>query len=157
MYKGNVEVTQGDMKLTSKALEGSYTEQNQIQKMVARGDVMITKQDMRATAQLATYDAVSSIVTLTENPELQQKESVLRADRIKIFLNENRSQAEGDVRVTFVNQKNGEGANPAAAVTPGPTPQPTPSAQKAKTTPAPKKATKKVTAKQTAQKTAKKR
>jgi len=101
-YKGNVVVTQGDMTLTSKVVDGSYNDQNQIQKIVARGDVVITKQDIKATSQLATYDAVSSIVTLTDNPQLQQGESILTADRIKVYLNEDRSQAEGSVRVTFV-------------------------------------------------------
>lgn len=101
-YKGNVVVTQGDMTLTSKIVEGNYNEQNQIQKIVAKGDVVITKQDIKATSQLAVYDAVSSIVTLTDNPQLQQAESTLIADRIKVYLNEDRSQAEGNVRVTFV-------------------------------------------------------
>lgn len=112
VYKGNVIVTQGDMTLTSKVVEGNYNEQNQIQKIIAKGDVVITKQDIKATSQLATYDAVSSIVTLTDNPQLQQGESVLIADRIKVYLNEDRSQAEGNVRVTFVK------------TTPTPTPMP---------------------------------
>jgi lipopolysaccharide export system protein LptA len=112
VYKGNVVVTQGDMTLTSKVVEGNYNEQNQIQKIVAKGDVVITKQEIKATSQIATYDAVSSIVTLTDNPQLQQGESVLIADRIKVYLNEDRSQAEGNVRVTFVK------------TTPTPTPAP---------------------------------
>ena len=106
-YQGNVQVTQGDMRLTSKTLEGTYTDKNELQKLVAKGDVIITKQDIQATGQIASYDAIASIVTLTDNPQLQQKESILRADKIKIFLNENKSQAEGDVRVTFVNTKDG--------------------------------------------------
>ena len=119
IYKGNVVVTQGDMTLTSRLIEGNYSEQNQIQKIVARGDVVITKQQIKATSQLATYDAVSSIVTLTDNPQLQQGESVLIADRIKVYLNENRSNAEGNVRVTFVKQE-----------LPVPTPAGTPSDEK---------------------------
>ena len=124
-YQGNVQVTQGDMRLTAKTLEGTYSEKNELLKLVAKGDVFISKQDIQATGQIASYDAVASIVTLTENPLLQQKESILRADKIKIFLNENRSQAEGDVRVTFVNTKDGApGLAPAAhpAVTPAPQP-----------------------------------
>jgi len=136
-YKGNVEVTQGDMTLLAKTIEGIYTEDNRINKLVARGDVIITKQDIRATSQLATYDAPSAIVTLTDNPQLQQKESILIADRIKVFLNENRSQAEGSVRVTVVNDKEdkekgkaaGAGSSaPGAAGTPKPA---APSSQKA--------------------------
>jgi len=122
VYKGNVIVTQGDMTLTSKVVEGTYSEQNEIQKIVSRGDVVITKQDIKATSQLATYDAVSSIVTLTDNPQLQQGESVLIADRIKVYLNEDRSQAEGNVRVTFVK------------TTPTPTPVPATPTPEKKTT-----------------------
>lgn len=130
-YQGNVQVTQGDMRLTSKTLEGTYNEKNELQKLVAKGDVLITKQDIQATGQIASYDAVAAIVTLTDNPQLQQKESILRADKIKIFLNENRSQAEGDVRVTFVNTKDGApglgiAANPMTTPAPQPTATPTP-------------------------------
>ena len=138
-YVGNVQVTQGDMRLTSKILEGTYSEKNELLKLVAKGDVFISKQDIQATGQIASYDAVAAIVTLTENPQLQQKESILRADKIKIFLNENRSQAEGDVRVTFVNSKDGNpglpSLNPVAAQ-PSPAPTvatvatPTPQAKK---------------------------
>lgn len=151
-YKGNVIVTQGDMRLTAKTLEGTYSEQNQLQKLVAKGDVLITKQDIEASGQVATYDAVASIITLTDNPQLQQKESILRADRIKIFLNENRSQAEGDVRVTFVNTKDstkGLDLKKDAAPSPSPTPvatktpaaksTPTKAPAKKKATPTPKK------------------
>lgn len=137
-YVGNVQVTQGDMRLTSKTLEGTYSERNELLKLVAKGDVFIAKQDIQATGQIASYDAVAAIVTLTENPQLQQKESILRADKIKIFLNENRSQAEGDVRVTFVNSKDGNpglpSLNPVAAQ---PSPAPT-AAAVATPTPAPK-------------------
>jgi lipopolysaccharide export system protein LptA len=158
-YTGNVQVTQGDMRLTSKTLEGTYSEKNELLKLVAKGDVFIAKQDIQATGQIAAYDAVASIVTLTENPQLQQKESILRADKIKIFLNENRSQAEGDVRVTFVNSKDGNPGMPslnpvaaqptpaptapiaAKAATPTPAPKATASTSKKKVAPAKKKAT----------------
>jgi lipopolysaccharide transport protein LptA len=126
--RGNVEVTLGDMTLTAKTIEGLYTEQNQINKLVAKGDVVIVKQDIRATAQQAIYDAPSAIVTLTDNPQLQQKESILIADRIKVFLKENRSQAEGSVRVTVVNDKDGgpSAPKPAASPTAAPAGSPTP-------------------------------
>ena len=166
-YTGNVQVTQGDMRLTSKTLEGTYSEKNELLKLIAKGDVFIAKQDIQATGQIAAYDAVAAIVTLTENPQLQQKESILRADKIKIFLNENRSQAEGDVRVTFVNSKEGNPGMPslnpvaeqpkpaptapvaAKAVTPTPAPQASASTLKKKVAPAKKKATPTPTAKKT--------
>lgn len=143
-YKGNVTVTQGDMTLLSKVVEGSYSEKNEIQKIVARGDVIITKAEIKATSQLATYDAVAGIITLTENPQLQQGESVLIADRIKVYVRENRSQAEGNVRVTFVKKDMPDAAstsNTGAKNEAQPTPAATPTPQ-ATPTPAPKQATK---------------
>jgi lipopolysaccharide export system protein LptA len=104
-YKGNVTVEQGDMKLTSKTLEGTYGEDNQIQKLIAKGNVRITKQEIEATGQQALYDAASATMILSDNPQLKQGESLLTADRIKVFLKENRSQAEGAVRVTLVKGK----------------------------------------------------
>lgn len=139
VYKGNVVVTQGDMTLTSKEIEGTYSEKNEIQKIIAKGDVKITKQDIISTSQRATYDAINSVIVLTENPQLQQGESVLIADRIKVFLNDNRSLAEGNVRVTVVKNQTPL-ATPIPSVSPTPTPVPTKAAPVAATaTPAAKK------------------
>ncbi len=111
VYSGNVEVRQGDMILTSSSLEGKYTENNQIDQLLALTNVVVTKGDtIRATGERAVYDAPSSTVTLTENPELQQDGSVLTADVIKIFLKENRSTAEGTVRVKLVKKEGQTGA-----------------------------------------------
>lgn len=137
VYKGNVVVTQGDMKLTSNEIEGNYNEQNQIQKIVAKGDVVITKQDIEATSQRAIYDAVSSIVTLTDNPQLKQGESILIADRIKVLLNENRSLAEGNVRVTFVKKEGTPLAGASTTPNPAPTGEPVAAQAAPKTTPTP--------------------
>lgn len=103
-YKGNVRVVQGALNLSSDEIAGQYTEQNEITTIKALGRVVITKEDMKATSQQALYDATASKVVLTDNPQLQQGESVLTADVITIFLAENRSAAEGNVRVTFVKQ-----------------------------------------------------
>lgn len=105
VYTGNVEVKQGDMTLTSDMLEGTYDENNRIKQLVAKQNVVILKGEIRAHGEKATYDAATEIVVLTENPELQQNGSVLTADLIKIFLKENRSSAEGAVRVKLVNEE----------------------------------------------------
>ncbi len=104
-YSGDVEVIQGDMLLTSKRLVGTYSEQNQIQTMTAYEDVMITKgENIRASGDRADYDGVGRTFVLTENPELQQQGSILTADRVKVFLDENRSVAEGNVRMKLANK-----------------------------------------------------
>ncbi|MFM1846966.1 MAG: lipopolysaccharide transport periplasmic protein LptA [Pseudomonadota bacterium] len=107
VYSGNVEVKQGAMTLTCAEIEGRYNEKNQIDTINARKDVVIVKEDIRGTAQKAFFDAASNSITLSENPEIHQNGSILSADSIKIFLNENRSVAEGTVRVKLMDKTSG--------------------------------------------------
>lgn len=101
-YKGNVTVKQGAMTLTCGEIVGRYDAQNRIETIDARKDVVITKDDIRGTSQKALFTARTNTVTLTENPEVHQQGSALSADSITIFLDENRSVAEGTVRVKLV-------------------------------------------------------
>lgn len=102
-YSGNVEVTQGDMTLTAQTMDGFYDENNKIKQLIAKGNVLITKgPQIRATGERGIYDADTDTVVLTEDPELQQDGSILSADRIRVFLSENRSVAEGTVRVKLI-------------------------------------------------------
>lgn len=106
VYTGHVEVRQGDMTLTSDIMEGTYTENNKIAALTAKKNVYIVKgENIRATGEKAVYEGKTETVKLTENPELQQEESVLTADLITIFLKENRSTAEGNVRVKLVKKE----------------------------------------------------
>ncbi len=103
-YLGNVKVTKGDMILTADRMEGSYTENNKINSLVAKKNVVIIKgPSIRATSEKATYDAAKEVVTLVENPEITQEGNTLSADVVKIFLAENRSVAEGQVRMKMLN------------------------------------------------------
>lgn len=99
-YKGHVEVLHQDMKMTCDLLQATYKGDNTIDKLVALKNVFITKgPNIRARGEKAVYDKASETITLTENPELQQDGSVLTADQIRIFIKEDRSVAEGEVRV----------------------------------------------------------
>ena len=111
VYTGNVEVKQGDMILTADLLEGKYNKDNKIEQLVAKNNVLIVKgESIRANSERAVYESATETVVLTDNPELQQNGSVLTADAIKIFLKEDRSTAEGAVRVKVVNKEE-EGGN----------------------------------------------
>lgn len=102
-YKGQVSVKNGDMTLTADLLEGFYSERNEIERLIASSNVLITKgENIKATCQRAAYEAKSDTLTLTENPQLEQDGSILSADLIRIFLQDERSEAEGAVRVTLV-------------------------------------------------------
>ncbi len=115
-YSGNVEVTQGDMVLTADKMEGHYDENNRIKDLIATGKVLISKgPGIKASGERAVYDAGNATVVLSENPELQQEGSVLSADRIRVFLNEDRSVAEGTVRVKLI-QKDQENFSATKAI-----------------------------------------
>lgn len=116
-YSGGVVVTQGDLTLTCSTLDGTYNAENQIDQLIAKTKVTITKgPSITASGDRAIYDAKSRIVTLTDNPQLQEGESTLNADVIKIFLDENRSVAEGQVRMKLIKAVT---PTPAAATTIG--------------------------------------
>ncbi len=103
IYEGNVTVVQGDMTMESELLEGNYTETNEIETLVAKKNVHIIKgEGIEASSQRADYNSSDETLLLTEDPEINQKDSILTADQVKIFLNEDRSVAEGDVRVKMV-------------------------------------------------------
>ena len=107
-YSGGVEVKHGDMTLTAEKLEGTYDENNKIQRLTASNNVVILKgSDIRATSNSAIYEATNEIVTLTQNPELTQNGSLLSADKITLFLKEDRSEASGQVRVKLLPKEPG--------------------------------------------------
>ena len=112
LYEGNVEVKQGDFTMTSKKMDGTYSENNEIQTLVARDNVFITKGvEITARSERADFENASQTVKLTENPEIQQKGSVLTADLITIFLEEDRSTAEGEVRMKLIQDKEEKDGN----------------------------------------------
>lgn len=105
-YAGNVQVKRGEMTLTADFLDGTYDQNNQIKQLTAKKHVLITKGDtMRATCDRAVYDAPTRVFSLYDNPQLEQNGSSLSADVIKVFMDENRSVAEGQVRVKVVQKE----------------------------------------------------
>lgn len=108
-YTGNVVVTQGELRITSDKLDGTYDEQNEIVSLTAEGSVIITKgEGIRSTGKKAHYVKATETMTLTGNPEVLQNNSILSADKIVIFLKEDRSTAEGNVRVKLASEATAE-------------------------------------------------
>lgn len=102
-YSGNVEIVRGDVKITCDSMRGTYSEDSKLEKILCKDNVVITRaQDMRANANRAEYDVPKSIVVLTEGPELARDGNVLSADKITIYVDEDRSEAEGSVRVKVI-------------------------------------------------------
>ena len=102
-YKGNVTVAQGDTTLSAETVTGKYGENSKIKEVVCEKNVTITKgEGMRATSDKAVYIVDSGVIELTKSPEVVHSGNALSADRITIFIDEDRSEADGNVRVRVV-------------------------------------------------------
>lgn len=105
-YNGGVTVKKGEMTMTCDSMDGNYTEKNDLDVVTGRKNVVIIRGDaLRATGDKAVYDAKTAIITLTGNPEVTEGESQLLADVVKIYVNEDKSEAEGNVKMKLVQKK----------------------------------------------------
>lgn len=99
-YSGNVQIDRGALVITADVVVGKYDENNQLQSVICENNVVVTnEQDMRASSNRAVYDLASATIVMTESPELARQGNVLSADKVTVYVNENRSEAEGNVRV----------------------------------------------------------
>ncbi|MCC6220398.1 MAG: hypothetical protein IT291_04055 [Deltaproteobacteria bacterium] len=111
-YNGNVEVRRGELLITADAMIGHLDEKSEIDSIECDKNVVITQGDsLRATADHALYNVKTSIIELTEGPEFVHHGNALTADKVIVYLDEDRSEAEGDVRVKII--------KPEDAATPG--------------------------------------
>lgn len=102
-YEGNVEVLRGDLRMTADVMIGKYDQKNQLETVICEDNVVLTKgEEMRASANRAVYRVPKAIIELTEGPELAREGNVLSADKISVFVDEDRSEAEGNVRVKVI-------------------------------------------------------
>lgn len=69
--------------------------QHEIVRIQARGHVKVTLENRVALSDAAVYEAQSRIITLSGNPRLWRGKDFLSGDRIKVFLDEDRSVVEG--------------------------------------------------------------
>ncbi len=105
-YIGNVVVTRSDLILKSNTMSGKYNEGNKLEVIISDGNVTIKRGiDLTAKANRAEYDVEKNIITLIGSPEIIDKQNKLMADKITFYVNENRSVADGNVRVDFVGTK----------------------------------------------------
>jgi lipopolysaccharide export system protein LptA len=101
-FRGDVHVIQGDTDLRCKTLvvfyEGDAAKpsvpaaqpgpdgQQQIRRMEAKGDVVITQKDQVATGDLGEFDMRSNMFTLTGNVVVTRGQDVLRGKRLIVNL-----------------------------------------------------------------------
>jgi lipopolysaccharide export system protein LptA len=114
-FDGNVKVKQGDVTLTCNQLVLVYDEKvgaktgegrakklpkglenaSQIKSITASGNVKVVQNERMAVAGKALYDNAKRTITLTQAPRLWQGADVMVADKIIIYLDENRVVSQG--------------------------------------------------------------
>jgi len=102
VFEGAVRVRQADFVLTAKevtAVFGNTAED--VRKIVARGDVMIRKGDKVARGQEAIYDRPESVIVLRGSPYLEQGRNFIQGECIRVYLQEDRMDIQGDVSAEF--------------------------------------------------------
>ncbi len=115
VFEGTVKVVQDDVTLTCDKLVVLYDDKKgpaptgsrsrrlpkdlqtigNIKSIVALGNVRITQNERMATAGKALYDNVKRTITLTESPRIWQGRDAGIADKIIMYLDENRSEFLG--------------------------------------------------------------
>lgn len=115
VFTGNVRVTQEDMSLRADRLEAFYPEGgSQPERLVARGHVVVTQNDRRASCDEATYVNAQQRVICRGNAEMQQGSDRVRGKEIELHLDTRQLFVRGgaEVRITPKPQggQNGGGA-----------------------------------------------
>lgn len=109
-FNGDVHITQGELDLRTNALVVFYADmsaakrsadggrnQQQIQRMQARGAVVITQKDQRATGDQADFDVVGNRFTLNGNVVVTRCRDVMRSDRLSVDMTTGIYRMEGRV------------------------------------------------------------
>lgn len=97
VVSGNVQVTQGDMRLTSQRLTVAYNRGSgvEINRMDAVGNVVVTRGNEVAKGNVAIYDLDKKLITMLGSVELVQGTSRLTGGRLLIDLKSGRSSVDG--------------------------------------------------------------
>jgi len=105
VFTGNVRVSDATMTLYADRMAIDFTEDNQLKRVEATGNVIIVQPDKqrKATAGHAVYDATLGTITLDDKPRLQmEKHSMEGADRIVYSRDSEKVTTEGQGTVIRV-------------------------------------------------------
>lgn len=99
IFTGNVVVSDPDMQLTSDELTIHLTETDEVEKIIAVGNVVIRMEGLNSRSGRATYTLENQVMVLEDNPQVFRERSVLVAERISYHRLEDRLVAEPHPRL----------------------------------------------------------
>ncbi len=97
VLSGNVEITQGDMRLTAARTTVAYSDVGslQIQRIDATGGVTVTRGNERASGSAGIYDFNRRLIILSGGVALRRDGDTLNGGRLVIDLNSGLSSVDG--------------------------------------------------------------
>lgn len=97
VLEGNVDITQGDLKLRAARTTVSYTDAGgvKIQRIDATGGVTVTRGTQTARGDVGVYDFNRRVITLAGNVSLRRAGDVLNGGRLVIDLNSGLASVDG--------------------------------------------------------------
>ena len=95
IFIGNVKARQRDTLIFADRLTTFYDDGgNEVQRLLAEGNVRITQEDKVATSDTALFENRQRMIVLTGNPHLWQGNDELQGDKITVYLDEDRVLVE---------------------------------------------------------------
>lgn len=102
LFSGNVEISQGDMRLAATRVTVTYKSENSgIARLVADGGVTLVTGTDAAEAAQADYTIDTGVIKLSGDVLLTQGPSAMTADRMTINLRDGTAQMQGRVKTTL--------------------------------------------------------
>jgi len=114
IFRGNVVVRQDEGIIMSELLTVYYNEQNEMEKIIAEGDVRINQKDRVGTCQLATYRLEDKSIVMEKEPRIWRGGDVVEGETITVFMDSDRMIVEGGARAVI--HKNGDNKDTLAPV-----------------------------------------
>ncbi len=112
VLSGNVDVTQGDLRLRTARALVNYTDAGlfDIQRLTATGGVQVTRGNEAASGDVAVYDFNRRIITMAGNVRLRRGGDTLSGGRLVIDLQSGISSIDGSASQSSAVVGSGEGA-----------------------------------------------
>jgi lipopolysaccharide export system protein LptA len=107
LFDGNVIVTDPEMKLTSDKLTVRFSEENDVETIIAEGNVRIWQADKVATGGHAKYEVASGRIQLTRDPKVRRGKDLLEGTTITFWRDENKMVCEPQARLVIFPEKGG--------------------------------------------------
>ena len=102
VFSGEVKVEDPQFDITAEELIAFFDENNQVERLVARGKVSLTQGTKRsATAREAEYMVSDKSLRLTGDPVVTQEGNEVRGTVIKIYPEGDRMEVDGRSKVQF--------------------------------------------------------